>query len=1016
MSTRAGKNFGITGGQFLRYTLLPEFGKRLARLFAPGVSNLAMLMALVYNAVGILPKGHPFLRPAPNARFTILQVIGEAAQNIKFDFRNIDKIIVFFAILAGMVLFVLQFLVLIISIVTTPAIAGIPTAYTQFFVTPSPQTDLAYRMLFLVFGVDMFQQTLTPFPIHTALHALFRFYSIGILAVGIFIIIYFVITIIAETAETGVPFGKRYSHAWVPIRLILFFAMIVPLTEGINGAQWITLSVAKYGSSLATNGWIRFNNVVTSSYLGDRSTLIATPNSPELMHIPAFIMVAKTCQWAEGRAREKDVQAWLIHGGGAAGSTLIDGITYQQALTLLAPPANGPAGDIHIRFGEKSEQKYKDKPGFVYPDCGELVLKTQDVSEPGAAVVQSGYFEMVKDMWRDASPIDQFAENYTYRFMNVQPRDSTRPLPTAAFKASMAQSLESNVDTLILNAVNAQIAPANWAVDPLVLELGWAGAGIWYNKIAEQNGALTAAVKNTPAPYLYPSVMEFIREQKLKNDQNLLPEDRFTPSHSDGEKVEFETRSDEDIARVLNQVYKYWERESKRADGLATHGELTGNAFIDTINAIFGTSGLFDMCKNTDIHPLAQLSAVGKGLIDSAITKIAATVGVGLIGGTGLLQGHFGAAAMSAAGFLGTVAAIGLLVGFILFYVLPFMPFIYFFFAVGGWVKSIFEAMVGVPLWALAHLRIDGEGLPGQAAAGGYFLLVEIFLRPILIIFGLLAAIVIFAAQVKVLNEIFYLAASNISGTNPQNVGGCATGSLSGLTVAELGNLPMEELLRRGPIDEFFFTVIYAIIVYMMGTASFKLIDAIPNSILSRWLNAGVGGFHDDHSTSRGAEKVVGQLSVGASVVGSQLVQAVKSFPDSLKEMNSEIARKGTVEIEHITVIRERHNRDLLGATSKDYAKSLIGQMELELQQAGSIAAREEVLKRHLPEIERRLGSVQDGQKTVKGKIREIDERTAELQGQGAKMSKETAAKIAASQARTEEARQRLATLINKPS
>ena len=54
------------------------------------------------------------------------------------------------------------------------------------------------------------------------------------------------------------------------------------------------------------------------------------------------------------------------------------------------------------------------------------------------------------------------------------------------------------------------------------------------------------------------------------------------------------------------------------------------------------------------------------------------------------------------------------------------MPFIYFFFALAGWIKSIFEAVVAMPLRALAHLRIDGEGLPGPGATNGYFLLLEI--------------------------------------------------------------------------------------------------------------------------------------------------------------------------------------------------------------------------------------------------------------------------------------------------
>ena len=72
--------------------------------------------------------------------------------------------------------------------------------------------------------------------------------------------------------------------------------------------------------------------------------------------------------------------------------------------------------------------------------------------------------------------------------------------------------------------------------------------------------------------------------------------------------------------------------------------------------------------------------------------------------------------------------------------------------------------MVGIPLWALAHLRIDGEGLPGQAAESGYFLIFEIFLRPILTVFALIAAILIFSAQVRVLNFIWDIVTTNVTG------------------------------------------------------------------------------------------------------------------------------------------------------------------------------------------------------------------------------------------------------------
>ena len=150
--------------------------------------------------------------------------------------------------------------------------------------------------------------------------------------------------------------------------------------------------------------------------------------------------------------------------------------------------------------------------------------------------------------------------------------------------------------------------------------------------------------------------------------------------------------------------------------------------------------------------------------------------------------------------------------------------------------------MVGVPLWALAHLRIEGDGIPGEAAVDGYYLIFEIFLRPALTIFGMMASFVIFTAMVYTLNDIYDLATANVGSFEPATTN----------TTPEM---------RRGSVDEFFFTVLYAIIVYMVGMSSFKLIDLIPNNIL-RWMGQQVMTFNDQREDS--AQGMVGTASVGA--------------------------------------------------------------------------------------------------------------------------------------------------------
>ena len=100
-------------------------------------------------------------------------------------------------------------------------------------------------------------------------------------------------------------------------------------------------------------------------------------------------------------------------------------------------------------------------------------------------------------------------------------------------------------------------------------------------------------------------------------------------------------------------------------DWYGEDGKETGNIFIDVVNLIFGSKGLFDMCANADIHPMAQISALGKGMIESAIRNI----GFALLGQVGSIAiPVIGPAIGAASSFLFTVAAISILIGFILFY------------------------------------------------------------------------------------------------------------------------------------------------------------------------------------------------------------------------------------------------------------------------------------------------------------------------------------------------------------
>jgi hypothetical protein len=97
-----------------------------------------------------------------------------------------------------------------------------------------------------------------------------------------------------------------------------------------------------------------------------------------------------------------------------------------------------------------------------------------------------------------------------------------------------------------------------------------------------------------------------------------------------------------------------------------------------------------------------------------------------------------------AADFSFFVGSVMLAAGMLLAYVLPILPGVFWIFGVVAWVVLVFEAVVAAPLWGLAHIRLDGEGIAGPAGQTGYELFFNIAVRPALMVIGFFVALVIF--------------------------------------------------------------------------------------------------------------------------------------------------------------------------------------------------------------------------------------------------------------------------------
>jgi conjugal transfer/type IV secretion protein DotA/TraY len=866
---------------------LPGILPRVRDLFSNGFGGLAFIMAQLYRSVHLLPPNHPYLDYKNKGRYGIWNVISEARHNLILDWKHIDQIIIFISLFVGVILMIAQFLLFLASIVSADAHA-FGSHVAGFFHNPDPSKDVAFMALDHIFGVPgIFQSEISqgaagvfPTPFHSGLQALFEFYSFGLFIIVIMVIAYYVVTVVAETAVEGTPFGKRFNSLWAPVRIILVAALLIPIHYGMNIAQLTTLRVAKHGSNLATNAWINFNKTTNHAIAGytERDALIAIPVPPRLNTFLELISVANVCRDMYKMDYGRDIDGYVIpsSGSGHEPALLLSGASFENASKLSKDYI------IEIAFGEYDPAHTKH-PGGIAPVCGKLSIKlinapkydgagnSLDGGQKGSLHIQKTYYETVREEFYSPQQRD-ISGKIAARFTQSLHKDPLSEIPNLEYlRTSVVTSVEDRLAGAIAEARVLQIDYANWEAE-LNAE-GWAAAGAWYNKLAEYNGTLFSATYNLPTPTQYPEIMEFTAQEREKGEEHLQPHDRFRPYRASnsqfnaGAPIAYNNSRDFYIAQALYYTHLQWR---------GTYVKPENNVFLDTVNLIFGTSGLFSMRANMEagVHPMAALVAVGSSLIESTVMNMGTFALGGIMGGIG------NQLSMTVVKNLGTaitqistdLAMLGLSLGFVLYYVLPFMPFIYFFFAFAGWLKAVFEAMVGTPLWALAFLRLDGEGLFGQSAMNGVFIIMEIFLRPIIVVIALISSVIIFTGLIEALNSLWDLALANIAGDRPQapTQRDLAFNELYGQGVA----------LLRGKVDFVFYTAMYTIFVFLMAVNSFKMIDQVPNFFM-RWLGEGIAAIGEGELSGKAGE-ILGQMHGGVNTITMQFNSGSQSIMDAI--------------------------------------------------------------------------------------------------------------------------------------
>lgn len=829
-----------------KYAMLPGIIPRI-RALGFHFGHFAYLLALVFSSARLIPVTHPMTNPRMIGQFGVRDVLAFTANNIKWSWKNTDQIAIFCAVVLGLIMIALQTVLIAVFALSGTAHAA---DSASFFSTPNPDTDISFIFLSQVFGseLNLFGSGggvlgTSDNPIHSVLGQMLALYSMATMVIAVIIVLYYILTVVGEAAKTGTPFGQRFNSLWAPIRLVVALGLLVPLGSGYNSAQYVTLWMAKMGSGLGTQVWLELADVMKVA--NPTKYNIKLDGELWLHDMVGNAFVSAVCAKAH-TDHENGTVTWarMLQGGSTSNS-----FSYAWVAPSSVPIHRRNCGSVGVSFPE----------GQANVGLGVNVFGLQERESPVPSALLLAKIRPVIE--QALIEVEEVAETYRGGL-----DDDDTMIELSRISIKYTTKLTEEVNQVYENQVASNLNKLLEGMD----DKGWLYAGVWYAQI---NRTMQSAYQQRTK-----SVPGVIIPQRYTNPDSPTWWAKLTGSY-DGVDARVVAAHSMTILYKTNAMYGAAKASLEETYDKSCFGKTDLGAELPileklqcVIASVFVPEQLTALSKNPTYDPMGVMVTAGGTILSRAYELAlygfgAKTVGgilsgIPIIGGLGTLSSEIG-------GMLLTIAFVGFGAGIVLFFLLPIFPFMYFFFAVIAWVMEIFEAIIAMPLWALAHLKIDGDGMPGGSAINGYHLLLAILLRPALIIFGLIGSSLVFFAAIFALQMLF----------------------------TPLLDITREENLFG--LEIMIFTVIFAYMAYMIGLSCFKMVDTIPNSIL-RWLGSGAQTFSDNKEDavhgSQGAflggavmaQNMAGGIGGIGGGLGQGLGGAIKGASDNKMQKSQE--------------------------------------------------------------------------------------------------------------------------------
>lgn len=536
--------------------------------------------------------------------------------------------------------------------------------------------------------------------------SLFSIFNIAVLTLGSIVVSYTIILSTINTAQEGEVMGRKWSSLWIPLRSAIGMAFLIPTASGFSLLQMLLMEVVVYGAAAANQVWAQV--VYSFSGTGTGFSGSVTLDNTQMKAVANGLLNSSVCQY-------------VLNNDAACRDSFTDNPVY---------PYQAPNDNSKLVFGVQNNPNYTQVCGSV-----------QAGSMPSQATDADSWFAT-----------NLLALGFAYSSL----------APAASEIATANPPSNANILFNTMNIIQGTLSTA-----PQKLDTNLTGA----NKEALNNGWITAGS--------YYMVM-------ISNGNNniVFPVPTSTGAPDATQKAQLSTQCTAQLDKALgSNMTNFLKLSEVSGNGTGSSTTLTlpttqsdpsiaslmDAAFAPMRNAIYPK--MMSITTSNSKGPVASLTDLGGTLLDSAqllwFGVMAATLILLLIACvqqsilpfcwaiTGVLM-----ILVPILTFIITILwGVGALIGIYL----PMVPYLVFTFTALSWLILVIETIVAAPIVALGLVSPAAENL-GKAAPA-VMIVVNVFLRPSLMVIGFVLGAKLVDAAINMLNFGFFATVeSNVQG------------------------------------------------------------------------------------------------------------------------------------------------------------------------------------------------------------------------------------------------------------